>query len=85
MPQIQLNDQLDQEAEHHASVAGFATVDEYAADVLQEDFHEETESFDHLFTPERLVQIGRAAAQIAAGQRIPAEQLRDHFRRMRES
>ncbi len=80
MHQIQLNDQLYQEAERRASAAGFISVDEYVADVLQHDILEETESLDSLFTPKRLAHIDRAAAQIDAGQGIPAEQVRDHFR-----
>ena len=46
----------------------------------RKDVYEDTENFDHLFTPERLAQIDRAAAQIDAGEGIPAEQVRDHFR-----
>jgi len=80
MHEIQLNDQLYQEAQRRASAAGFETVDEYVADVLQHDLREETENFDYLFTPERLAHIDQAAAQIDAGQGIPAEQVRDHFR-----
>ena len=81
MRQIQLNDQLYQVAERRASAAGFVTVDEYVADVLQHDLDEETENFDCLFTPERLANIDRAAAEIDAGQEVPSEQVRDHFRR----
>jgi PHD/YefM family antitoxin component YafN of YafNO toxin-antitoxin module len=81
MHEIQLNDQLYQEAQRRASAAGFATVDDYVADVLHHDLHEETENFDHLFTPERLAHVDRAAAQIDAGQGISAEQVREHFRR----
>jgi hypothetical protein len=81
MQQIQLNDQLYREAQRRASIAGFITVDEYVADVLQSDLLEETENFENLFTRERLAHIDRAAAQIDAGQGIPAEQVRDHFRR----
>jgi hypothetical protein len=81
MHQIRLDDRLYQDAERRASASGFATVDQYVADVLQHDLREETENFDHLFTPERLAQIDQAAAQIDAGQGIPAERVRDHFRR----
>ncbi|MEI8375364.1 MAG: hypothetical protein WCJ35_21300 [Planctomycetota bacterium] len=80
MHQIQLNDQLYQVAQRRASAAGYITVDEYVADVLQHDIHEETGNFDYLFTPERLSHIDRAAAQIDADQGIPSEQVRDHFR-----
>ena len=81
MNQIQLSDQLYQEAQRRASASGFVTVDEYVADVLQHDLREETEDFDSLFTPERLAHIDQAAAQIDAGQGIPAEQVRNYFRR----
>ena len=80
MHQIGLDDQLYQEAERRASASGFETVDDYVADVVRHDLNEETENFDRLFTPERLAHIDRAAAQIDAGQSIPAEQVRDHFR-----
>jgi hypothetical protein len=85
MHRIQLDDRLYQEAERRASVAGFVSVDEYVADVLQHDLDEATENFDHLFTPERLAHIDRAAAQIDAGQGMPAEQVRDHFRQKHKS
>ena len=85
MHQIQLNDQLYQEVERRASSSGFVTVDEYVADVLQHDLHDETENLDYLFTPERLAHINRAVAQIDAGQGIPAEQVRDRFRQKRKT
>ena len=75
MHQIQLNDQLYQDAQLRAAEAGFASVDEYVADVLHNDLHGETDSFDHLFTPERLVHVDRAAAEIDAGQGLTAEQV----------
>jgi len=80
MQQVGLNDQLYQEAQRRASASGFVTVDEYVADLLQHDLQEETEDFNHLFTSERLAIIDRAAAQIDAGQGIPAKQVSDHFR-----
>lgn len=58
---IQLNDQLYQDAKRRAAEAGFGSVDEYVADILQQDL-EETENLDHFFTPQRLAQIDRAAA-----------------------
>lgn len=85
MQQVALNDQLYQEAQRRASASGFVTVDEYVADVLRNELDAEAEDFDYLFTPERLAHIDRAAAQIDAGQGIPAEQVRDHFRRKRKT
>jgi hypothetical protein len=73
MHQIQLDDHLFQVAQQRASEAGFGSVDEYVADVLQHDL-ENAENFDHFFTPERLSHIERAAAAIAAGEGVTAEQ-----------
>jgi hypothetical protein len=74
MHQIQLNDKLCKEAEQRAVVGGFPSVDEYIADVLRHDLHEGTENLDHLFTPERLVHIDKAEAEIKAGNFYTAEQ-----------
>jgi hypothetical protein len=84
MHQIQLSDQLYQEAQRRAAEAGFGSVDEYVADMLQHDL-EETENLDHFFTPERLAHIDRAAAQIDAGLGIPSEQVGEHFRQKRDA
>ena len=83
MHHIQLNDQLYQDAQRRAVEAGFDSVDEYVADVLLHDL-EVAENLDHLFTPERLAHIDRAAAQIDAGQGLTADQVRAHFRKKRE-
>jgi PHD/YefM family antitoxin component YafN of YafNO toxin-antitoxin module len=86
MHQIQLNDQLFQQAQRRAAESGFASVDEYVADVLQSDLmDEETPDLDHLFTPERLAHIDRAIAEIEAGQGYTAEEVREHFRRRRDA
>ena len=84
MHQIQLSDQLYQVAQRRAAEAGFGSVDEYVADMLQQDLEDQSENFDHLFTPERLAHIDRAAAEIDAGLGIPAEQVREHFRKKRD-
>jgi hypothetical protein len=74
MHEIRLSDQLYQEAQRRAVEAGFPSVDEYVADVLQHDLHEEPENLDHLFTPERLAHIDRAIAQIDAGMGLTSQQ-----------
>ena len=73
MHQIQLSDQLYQVAQRRAAEAGFGSVDDYVADVLQHDLVD-TDNFDHLFTPERLAHIDRAAAEIDAGKGLMLEQ-----------
>jgi hypothetical protein len=84
MQQIQLDDQLFQEARRRAAEVGFESVDQYVADVLQHDL-EDADNLDHLFTPERLAHIDRAAAQIDAGQGLTAGQVREHFRQKRNA
>jgi len=82
MYQIHLSEQLFQDAQRRAAEAGFESVDDYVADVLQNEL-ENGENLDRLFTPERLAHIDRAAAQIDAGLGITAEQVKEHFRRKR--
>lgn len=84
MRQIQLSDQLYQEAQCRAAEGGFASIDDYVAAMLQQDF-EETENLDHLFTPERLAVIDRAASQMDSGQGIPSAQVLEHFWRKRDA
>jgi len=67
MPQVQLTDQVYNESQRRATEAAFSTVDEYVADVVSHDLHEETQDLDHLFTPERLAHIDKAEAEINAG------------------
>ncbi len=84
MHQIQLDDQLYQEVQRRADEAGFGTVDDYVANVLKQDL-EDPDNFDHLFTPERLAKIDRAATQVDAGKYLTAEQVRDHFQQRRKA
>lgn len=51
--------------------------------MLQHDL-EDTENFDHLFTPERLAHIDRAIAQIEAGQGLTSEQAKAGLARCRD-
>ena len=85
MPQVQLNDQVYTEAEHQAINAGFTSVDEYIAELVTNDLLESTENLDHLFTPERLAHIDRAAEQIAEGKFHTAAQVREHFKKRFEA
>jgi hypothetical protein len=84
MHQVQLSDQLFQEVQRRAAEAGFENVDDYVANVLKQDL-EDPANFDHLFTSERLAQVDRAAAQIAAGEYLTAEEVRDHFKQKRQT
>jgi hypothetical protein len=74
MHQVQLDDHLYEQVQRRATDAGFSTVDEYIAEILSRDIHDDTENIDHLFTPERLAHIDEAEAQIKAGSFYTSEQ-----------
>jgi len=83
MHHVQLDSQLYQEAQRRATEAGFESVDEYVADVLRQDLGD-GENLDHLFTPERLAHIDRAAAQIDAGLCLTVEQVNAELAKRRD-
>lgn len=85
MQQIQLTDSLYRDAQRRAAAAGFASVDEYVAQVVSEDLVEVTND-DHLFTPERLAHLDHVSAAIDAGGKThTAEQVAEHFERKRRA
>jgi hypothetical protein len=88
MQQIQLNDQLYKKAQRRASEAGFASVDEYIAEVLSHDLTADNNgnmpNLDHLFTPERLAHIDKAAEDIKAGNFYTSEQAQAELAKRRE-
>jgi hypothetical protein len=84
MHQIQLSEQLYLDVQRRATAAGFASVDAYVTEVLQHDLEPVGENFDHLFTPERLSHIDRAAAEIAAGKGLTLEQVNAELVQRRE-
>lgn len=82
MQPIQLDDQLFIEAKRRAHEAGFASVDEYVAEVLADDLQQD--NFDHLFTPERLAHLDRISAGIKkAGNSTSIADIRKHFEQKR--
>jgi hypothetical protein len=82
MQQVQLPDQLYRVAQHRALEAGFASVEEYIADVVAQDVADDTESFDHLFTPEVVSELEQiSAAAMAGGITYTSEAVREHFQK----
>ncbi len=80
MHHIQISDQLYQNVLRQATANGFADVEGFVTDMLEQQVAE-PENFDYLFTPERLAEIAEAVAEMDAGKGIPAEQVHDYFRR----
>jgi hypothetical protein len=86
MHQVQLADPLYQEARRRATEAGFATVDEYVADIIAQDLELSTENLDPVFTPEVIRDLDRvSAAAKAGGTTYSPDQIREHFRKRSEA
>lgn len=83
MYEIHLNQNLYQQAQQRAADLGFSSVDDYVADMLRSDL-EDTETFDHLFTPERMAQIEKARQQVDAGQVYTSEEVWAYLERKRD-
>jgi hypothetical protein len=84
MHQVNLSEQLYQNAQRRAAEAGFANVDEYVADVLAHDLNEETPILDHFFTSERMAQIDQSLASAAAGNVYTSEQVDEELAKHRD-
>ena len=86
MHQVQLADQLYQEAQRRATESGFTTVDEYVADVIFQDLDLSAENFDHLFTPEVIRELDRiSAAARVGGKTYNPNEVKEHFRKRSEA
>ncbi|MGC4006315.1 MAG: hypothetical protein QM811_25620 [Pirellulales bacterium] len=79
MFEIRLNESLYHQAQRRAIDLGFADVNAFVADVLGREF-DETENFDHLFTPERWATIEAAREQARSGQTTPAADVWERLR-----
>ncbi len=82
MPYITLSDKSYEIARRRAAESGFASVEEYVVHLLQTQIDEE--NLDHLFTPERLAHIDRAASEIDAGLGITLEEFDVHFAKLKD-
>jgi hypothetical protein len=64
---IQLPDQLYQQAQQRAIQAGYPSVDEYIAEIVESDVSIASENHDHFFTAEVIADLDRIHAEIQAG------------------
>lgn len=86
MPEVRLDDQVFKVAQRRAADAGYSSVDEYIADVVIHDRGDESDNFDHLFTPERLAELDKISAEIkAGGKTYTVAEVREHFERKRKA
>lgn len=79
MQQVHLNDQLYLEAKHRAQEAGFASVDQFIADVLQHDFSAAPEILDNRFTPEVNAYLNRIVADMEAGRSLSLQDVQGNL------
>lgn len=85
MPAVQLDKNVFAAAQQRASEAGYPSVDDFVADVVAQSLCEETERFDHIFTPERTAELEQISAAIKAGARTyTAAEVEEHFERKRK-
>jgi hypothetical protein len=85
MNQVQLSESLYEEAQRRASDAGYGSVDDYVADILEKDLNDEMDNLDHLFTSKRIAHIHRVQEDIkAGGQTYSTEEVRDFLASNRE-
>lgn len=85
MQQVQLNDQLYNEAKLRAREAGFTSVDEFISDVLQHDFSDAPENLEDRFTPEVSGYLSRIVADMDAGKSLSLRQVQTNLDEARKA
>jgi hypothetical protein len=88
MRQIQLTNEVVDQAKQRAVEAGFENVNDFIATLLNDydDFCLETPNLDQLFTPERLAIIDKSLAEVRAGARtFSMAEAREHLAQSREN
>lgn len=85
MPAIQVDNPLYEQLRTRAANAGYASVDEYVADMLREDLTD-AKNLDHLFTPERIAKLDQIVENIEAGGPLyTREEVDAHFKSRRDA
>jgi predicted transcriptional regulator len=83
--QVQLSDQLYDKAAQRANLAGFQTVDEYIADIVQHDLLNDLFDADEFFTPQVIAKLDEAAAEADAGRLVTFEDLTKQIEERRKA
>jgi hypothetical protein len=85
MRHVHLTDPLFRAAQDRAADAGYASVDEYVADIVVRDLSEDDKSVSGLFTPQRVAELERISADIkAGGKTYSLAQAEEHFESRRK-
>ena len=86
MHQIQLSDQVYEQAKRRATETGFASVDEFITDCVVSGLGEQTDNYDDRFTPEVIADLDRISASIASGAKtFTQNDVDEHFRKKTEA
>lgn len=83
MHPVQLPDQLYQKAQQRAQAAGFQSVDEYVAEIVESDVSAALEDYDHFFTPEIVAELDQIRAEVQAGAKTYSSEEVDEFFRQK--
>lgn len=86
MRQIQISDQIYEQAKHRAIETGFGSVDEFIADCVVSGLNEPADDYDHFFTPEVIADLDQISASVKGGaQTYSQEEVDEHFRKKSEA
>jgi len=84
MPQVQLDDHVFKVAQRRAADAGYASIDQYVADVVVQDA--DTDDVEYIFTPQVLAQLDQISNDIkAGGKTYTLDEVREHFESKRKA
>ncbi len=76
---IQLTEQLYHQAKRRAVEAGFASLDEYIAEVVSVDVAQATEDLDHRFTPKVVAHLNQIQEEIKTNAKTYTEEELDDY------
>lgn len=86
MQHVQLSDRLFQQAQQRADAAGFQSVDDYVAEIVENELLDVVLNVDHVFTPEVLADLDRIRADVQSGAPTHSQaEVDEHFRRKTEA
>jgi hypothetical protein len=81
MPHVQLPDRLYEQAQKLAGDAGFQSVDDYVADLVESEASADAGNFDHLFTPDVVAELEQIHAEMKrGGKALTAEEVDEQLR-----
>jgi len=85
MHQVQLSEQLYDRARRRAAESGFSSVDDYVANVLNDELALTDEALDALFDADRLARLDQISQRVKSGEKTyTMDEVADHFEKKRK-